>query len=98
MAHQVEWTKRAQTTFNKTVDYLQKEFGDKSAEKFIQKIDRYVDLIAGNPQFGKVEEVEKYIRGILVSNYSYIFYRIEKEKVIVLKFFDGRQDPKKRLK
>lgn len=98
MAHPVEWTKRAQTTFNQTVEYLQKEFGDKSAEKFIQKVDHYVDLIVKNPQFGKIEEEEKSIRGLLVSNYSYLFYRIESHKIIILIFFDGRQDPKKRLK
>ncbi|MEO5673275.1 MAG: type II toxin-antitoxin system RelE/ParE family toxin [Chitinophagales bacterium] len=59
MAYQVEWTKRAQTTFNQTVEYLQNEFGDKSAEKFIQKVDDYVDLIVKNPQFGKIVEDEK---------------------------------------
>ena len=98
MAHRVEWTKRAHTTFDQTVDYLQHEFGEKSVEKFIRRVDAAIKLIEQNPQFGKVEEEKKSIRSLLVSKYSFAFYRIKNDRIIILKFFDGKQNPKKRLK
>ncbi len=98
MANQIEWTTRAQKTFEKTVEYLHTEFGEKSAEKFIQKVDDFAIHVKQNSQLGKIEVEDKTIRSWRDSKFSYAFYRIKNNKIVILKFCDGRQNPKERLK
>ena len=98
MAYKIGWNKKAQTTFDKIVDYLLDEFGESSAKKFINKVNNFLELIEQNPEVGKIEVEEKSIRSWRVSKFTIAFYQVKNDHIFILKFFDGRQDPKKKLK
>jgi plasmid stabilization system protein ParE len=96
MALTIKWTKRASDTFHKTVDYIGEEWGERSAGRFVKKVNRFLQLLNQNPRMGKTEVVDKEIRGFVISRHTSVFYRITNHHIVLLKFFDNRQNPKKR--
>jgi hypothetical protein len=47
---------------------------------------------------GSIEFPEKQIRGFQLTKQTRILYRIKNQNIIVLAFFDVRQNPKKKFK
>lgn len=98
MELKIKWTKRASSSFDKTVEFIEEEWGIRSAQKFIKKVNRLLQLLIKQPEIGKLEIKEKGIRAFVFSRQNTVFYRIRADKLILLKFFDNRQDPKKKPK
>lgn len=95
----VFWTNRARKSFDSIVAFLSEEWGVTSARKFLRLTFRLVELLKEHPHLGKEEKAIEGLRSFVLSRHTTLFYRIKAEKVIVLlKFFDTRQNPKKRLK
>ena len=88
---QVFVTPRAERDFDSIVEFIKQKWGEKTAAEFIQKTDELFKLLGKFPLIGHVEESD--IRGFQLSPQTRILYRIRNEKIIILSFFDGRQDP-----
>ncbi len=89
---------RATKNLDKILTYVHSEFGEKVTIKLNNRIFEVIDLIAEYPTMGTVENKEKSIRGFLIRKQIRLFYRVEKDKLILLNFYDTRQHPKKKLK
>lgn len=89
-------TKRAERNFNSIKKYIAKEWGEKVAEAFEQKTVDFFDLLIDFPEIGTVEVHEKQIRGFQLTKQTRVFYRIKNDRIIVLAFFDVRQDVSKK--
>lgn len=98
MALEIFWTKRSQNSFHDTVNYLEDEWGNSSAKKFIKKVKHFIEIVEKNPDIGKIELEDKGIRGFVISRQITVFYRKKKNRIILLKFFDTRQHPGKRIR
>jgi plasmid stabilization system protein ParE len=98
MALKIKWTKRASKTFYNTAEYIESEWGERSAKKFVTKVNKFLQLLKKNPKVGKIELEEKGIRGYVFSRQTTVLYRIKNDQIILLKFFDNRQYPKKKFK
>lgn len=98
MALKIVWTKRASASFQNTVKYIENEWSERSARKFVRKVNRFLQVLEENPKIGKFELEEKGIRGFVISRQTTVFYRIQSERIILLNFFDNRQGPNKKLK
>ncbi|MFN2395252.1 MAG: type II toxin-antitoxin system RelE/ParE family toxin [Bacteroidales bacterium] len=95
----VFWTKRARKSFDSILAFLLEEWGETSARKFLRLTFRLVELLKEHPHLGKEEKAIEGLRSFVLTRHTTIFYRIKDNKVIVLlKFSDIRQNPKKRLK
>ena len=92
---QVYVTPRAEQNFDSIVNYITQKFGEKTANEFIHKADEIFGLLKDFPFMGQVESND--IRGFQLSRQTRILYRIRNNKIIILAFFDGRQDPKKKF-
>ena len=92
---QVFVTPRAERNFDSIVEYINQKWGDKTAKEFIEKVDEIFKLLKNYPQIGQVEKND--IRGLLLTPHTRILYRIRDKKLIILSFFDVRQDPNKKL-
>lgn len=92
----VHLTRRAELNFNSIKDYITREWGQKTASEFLQKTDRFFQLLKEYPEMGPIEKED--IRGFQLSSQTRILYRIKGNKIIVLSFFDVRQDPNKKFK
>lgn len=91
MALEIKWTKRADKKFDKVIDYLLTEWGDKTTKTFVKKVYNFLDLLSFYPEIGSIENEEKEIRGFPVTKQIIIFYRLSNSTVIILDFFDNRQ-------
>ncbi|MCF8298935.1 MAG: type II toxin-antitoxin system RelE/ParE family toxin [Saprospiraceae bacterium] len=94
----IKWTKRAQKSFDNTVEYLQDEWSINSSKKFVRKVNKFIEILKLQPQIGKSEIIRNDIRSFVISRQITVFYRLKKDTIILLKFFDTRQNPTKKLK
>jgi len=88
-------TPKAELDFNSIIEYLEQKWGEKIVKEFIYKVDEILKLVKSFPSIGEVETND--IRGLKLTRQTRILYRIREEKIIVLSFFDTRQDPDKKL-
>jgi plasmid stabilization system protein ParE len=91
------FTKRAETNYRDIKEYLTKTWGDVVTDVFEQKVSDFLTLLKDFPELGTEEVAEKQIRAFQLTRHTRVFYRLKKEKIIILMFFDVRQDPKKGL-
>lgn len=94
----IKWTKRAQKSFDKIIEFLQEEWSINSAIKFIQKVSKFIDNVKTQPKIGRPEIVKNDLRSFVISRQITVFYRIKDNTIILLKFFDTRQHPRKKWK
>ena len=96
MALEIYWTKTADKKFDKIIEYLSREWGKSTAKAFTKKVYEFLDLLSEFPEIGTTENKEKEIRGFTIVKQVSIFYRLDDNKIILLNFFDNRQNPKNR--
>jgi len=92
MALEIKWSGRADKKFDKIIDYLSNEWGIQTTKTFVKKVYDFLDLLVFYPEIGSVENEEKGIRGFSVSKQINIFYRLKNNTIIILDFFDNRQN------
>ncbi|MFZ6010540.1 MAG: type II toxin-antitoxin system RelE/ParE family toxin [Bacteroidota bacterium] len=88
-------TSRAEKNFDSIVNYIRQSFGENTAKQFIEKADDTFTLLKSYPLMGRIESGD--IRGFQLSPQTRILYRIREQKLIILAFFDVRQEPGKKL-
>lgn len=95
MAKKIIWSKSAAEDFNRLVNYLQEDWGDTVTTRFTTKFFSLLNMLSQWPAVGRIQVKKEKIRGLMVSRYNKLFYRIEKDKIILLKIFDMRRNPNK---
>jgi plasmid stabilization system protein ParE len=96
MALGIKWSKRADKKFDDILDYLLTEWGDRATKSFVKRVYDFLDILSEYPEIGSIEIKEKGIRGFTIIKQVNVFYRIKGETIILLDFFDNRQNPKKK--
>jgi plasmid stabilization system protein ParE len=94
MALKIVWSKRASLKFDQIITYLIDEWSEKSAKQFIGKVFDFLEILSEFPEIGSVENIEKNIRGFTIVKQVNLYYRIKSDKIILIMFFDNRQNPK----
>jgi plasmid stabilization system protein ParE len=97
MAKTIVWSRGASNSFDKIIKYLQNEWGDNVTANFVNRTYQIIDFLAEHPEMGAIENEEKLIRGFLITKHNTLFYRIDEKHIVLLKFFDNRQHPDKKL-
>ncbi len=95
MALQIKWTRRADKKFDVIIAYLLENWNEGVTKRFVKKVYDFLEILFEFPEIGTCENKEKGIRGYPIVKQINIFYRINGETIIVLDFFDNRQNPKK---
>ena len=96
MALKIVWSKRASLKFDQINTYLIEEWGEQSAKQFIGKVFDFLEILSEFPEIGSMENKEKSIRGFTIVKQVNLYYRIKSDKIILILFFDNRQNPKKK--
>jgi len=89
-------TKRAEKNYHSIKNYIMNEWGKIVADAFEQKTVDFLDLLEDFPDIGETQVTEKQIRGFQLTKQTRVFYRIKPDRIIILTFFDVRQNPKKK--
>jgi plasmid stabilization system protein ParE len=92
MALKIVWSKRASSKFDQIIAHLVDEWGEKSTKQFIGKVFDFLEILSEFPEIGSVENKGKNIRGFTVVKQVNIFYRVKKDTIILILFFDNRQE------
>ncbi|MEP7239148.1 MAG: type II toxin-antitoxin system RelE/ParE family toxin [Ferruginibacter sp.] len=87
--------KRFLNSFKKITSYLKKEWGKSVAEEFKTITTNKLDLIASQPNIGANTAI-KNTKSVLVGKgyQNKIYYRVEKNKLIIINLIDTRKKPK----
>ena len=96
MALELFWSKRADRKFDKIIEYLEIEWGEKVSRAFVKKVYDFLDILVEFPEIGGFENSERNIRGFVIVKQLTIFYKISDDRIILLNFFENQQSPKKK--
>ncbi|MFY0686948.1 MAG: type II toxin-antitoxin system RelE/ParE family toxin [Cyclobacteriaceae bacterium] len=92
------WTKKSRSRFYEIDAHISTEYGEQSSVKFRNKVFDFLELLERFPKLGTLEVIEKNIYGFQITKQTRIFYRINKDHISLLTFFDDRQNPEKKPK
>ncbi|GAB3932513.1 type II toxin-antitoxin system RelE/ParE family toxin [Mucilaginibacter myungsuensis] len=93
MALEVVYSDRAQETLRLTYNLISFKFGIKAANDFSNKAERTIRLIAFQPYMYKASTIDADVRIATITRQTSLFYFVADTKVILLFFFDNRQEP-----
>ncbi len=96
MALEILWSKRAERNFDNILEFLLDQWGEKVVSAFVKKVYDFLEILAGFPEIGTIENKEKGIRGFTIVKQIHLFYRIKGDNIILLSFFDSRRHPEKK--
>jgi plasmid stabilization system protein ParE len=92
------WTEKAQQRISEVLEYIEREFGAKARQIFLEKTQDFTRILIEFLEMGTLEIKEKNLRGFQLTNQTRVFYRVKKNCIIILTLIDSRQNPKKRPK
>ncbi len=85
-------TPKAKETFLATILLVKFKWGDKSAEKFVERTYAVLDTIAQQPYLFKAYHGNDVRKG-LITKHTSVVYRVVHDRIEVLFFWDNRQEP-----
>lgn len=93
----VLWTQRARTSYYTVLDYLYENWTHKEMEQFTNRINLVLKAIGKNPRLFPSSKINKKARKAFIDKNNSLFYSVNsyKKQIVVLNFYDNRQNPKK---
>lgn len=98
MALKVRWSKYADQSFDRILEYLRTEWGENVTRAFVHRTYEFLDLLAEFPEIGTIENQEKQIRGFVLIKQVTVFYIRKDDFIVLLNFYDTRRKPPIRKK
>lgn len=95
MALSIKWTEEAGRAFAVTINYLLEHWTEKEVRSFISQTNRVIAHITVYPRMFR-RSAKKNIHEGLITRHCLLIYRVKKNKIELLSFFDTRQKPKKK--
>jgi len=91
----VVWTKTAELSFSRELDFIAKKWSKREVENFMNLVDEFVKKLESKTLQGKVLSHEN-LRSFVISKQTTLFFNyFEKNEVIELLFFwNNLQNPK----
>lgn len=97
MAIEVNWSDNALNTFSQNVDYLEREWSPNEVEVFIITTQLTIERLKRFPESYPPGKKHKSYRKARLNKYIALFYKYNKTKkqIILLSFWNVRQNPDK---
>jgi plasmid stabilization system protein ParE len=95
MAYQVIFKKRFINKLQKTLLYVEEEWGIGVAEKLLNRLDQRFDTLSRQPLIGASSEKIKGSRSFLFTKHNRIYYRVKDDRIEILNIYDTRINPKR---
>ena len=96
MVKKIKWNNAASNTFEETTIYLQDNFSLKAAENFANLVYDRIDMLANGRTVGRKSTKAKTVMILKLDKHRQMFYRTHGTTLIIIDFWDTRQDPRKR--
>jgi plasmid stabilization system protein ParE len=86
------WTENASRNYFQILDYLLNRWSEKVANKFIDEVDRKLELLLiSHEVFEKVPLTN--VQRILINKHITLFYAVDGEKIYLIHFWNNSQNP-----
>jgi plasmid stabilization system protein ParE len=97
MNYQVQWSNQAIKTVNSVIKYLREEWTEKEVDNFLNKLDDVVSMIEINPELFRESIKKKHVHLAIIKRRTLLVYQVrpQKKQVILLMFWNPKQNPKK---
>lgn len=93
MSLDIRFTPEAEDTYDSIATQLRQRWGERFIIRFEAKVTKSLNTIASYPElYPVINEATKVRRCVLHKNCS-ILYKVYKEAIVVICFWDNRQDP-----
>lgn len=93
MARPIRWTPEALRTYVSIMRYLDKYWTAREMERFDREVDEVLSVIAAFPYAARSGAVPN-VREAVVKPWNVLFYRIHRDRVELLVFWDARRNPR----
>ena len=94
----VKWNKEALEQLDSIVTYVQRNFGDRTAQRVYDRIFSYEPLLAQNPFMGPRETLlanrPEGFRSIVAHKYCKLIYYVEEDTIRIADLWDTRREPR----
>jgi plasmid stabilization system protein ParE len=90
---EVVFSKKANETFGFIQSQLLERWGADIVIKFEQRTMLVIETISNLPYIYQCIEMDPEVRKALIHKNCSLFYRIKGQKIVILFFWDNRQDP-----
>ena len=93
----IRWTITASQSYFSILDYLTKSWSKKEVISFIDEVNTLLDQICHHPKMFQESSHKRQVRkGFVTKDVSlYYRYRPDKKEIVLLTFWDNRQNPEK---
>ncbi len=93
MDRQINWSKNAQEDLESVLKFLQKDWPEKTAHLFLQKLSNKLTMLMQFPDIGRKYSDNNSVRSLVLTKQISIFYLYKEEILTILGLFDTRQNP-----
>ena len=93
MTFEIRFTPESSITYLSVVTQLQERWGEKFVLRFEAKVKKSIKTISFNPYLYAVADEALQLRRCILHKNCSMLYRIYDEKVVIVVFWDNRQDP-----
>ena len=95
MTYKEKWSGRAKSDYSIIIGYLLKEFGEKTALSFINRIEHFIELLKHYPEMYPVSKKRKGVHRGVLSKQTTVYYSIKGKTIEIITLSDNRQDSRK---
>lgn len=89
------WSHHAECDYIDILEYwINHNKSNKYSAKLINEVEKKEKLISKNPNIGSLSEIEG-VRYVLIDKNFSLYYRINKDIIEILAFWDNRRSPEK---
>jgi len=89
---EVHWTLTAKSTFDTIVALIEEQWSMSSSDKFVQTTKKSLLNISRQPFMFPESGIEN-VRKAVITKQTSVFYEVHEDKIVLLFFWDNRQDP-----
>lgn len=95
MAVEVKWSEESKKTFDNNIAYLLKEWSEKEVRTFVQQTEYVLSRLQEHPESYNPSLKHKQVRRARLNKYITLYYRYysSRKEIILLSFWNTRQDP-----
>jgi toxin ParE1/3/4 len=100
MTYAIKLTSQAQSDLEGIVEYTYRQWGAAQLEAYLEGLHRTIDGLKENPQRqGRaLDELRRGLRYVRHQQHYFIFYRVERDRVEVLRIIHQRRDWRRLLR
>lgn len=97
MAVEVKWSEESKKTFDDNIAYLLKEWSEKEVRSFVQQTEYVLSRLQEHPESYNPSLKHKLVRRARLNKYITLYYRYysSRKEIILLSFWNTRQDPRR---